>query len=132
PSYFLFLQCTALVFWESLTTGSDMPVIGMTFILTTIALFALVEGSTASAGGTALALTLGALTLTTRVVFIYFVGVYFFLLLVRGIARSLKLAIALGLAALAINGIFLVWCGNRYAPMHVIGKGNTLLPGSVK
>jgi len=130
PANLLVLLCmSSPAFWETMVVGSDVFVMGgICFGVLTAVYYKL-----AWRPGALLlcALILGAAA-TSRVIFIYLIPLISLFQWKRGPGLALALG-GLALAvALGLHGVFYLWDPAHYTPLHLLGKGNQLLPPVLK
>jgi hypothetical protein len=119
---FLLLLMSSPAFWELMTNGSDLIAFG---ILCTIPLLLWQKHLSIYTKG--LIFIFIAMTLTSRIIFIYLAPVFALLFCERKIDVWLKYVTVLGTIAISIHLIFYTIDPTRYTPLLLLDKGLDLI-----
>ena len=104
--------------------GSDLIVLGLLVLLTT----ELCSSSKSLKDVILVGLLCGILG-ATRTVFAFIPLMYGFILFQRSKYQGLIVAITGTFITICLHGFFLIWNQEHYTPLHLFGKGGTLLAG---
>jgi len=126
---FVLLMMTSLCFWELLVIGSDIPAVGLLFLVSVTVLWRLWPGTRWVGAGCVI---LAVLCMHTRIVFAYMGIVMVIFLWGRDRAKSIRFAAYTVLAAAALHLAFFAWDPGGYTPLHLIGKGDYSLKPAMK
>jgi hypothetical protein len=119
---FLLLLISSPAFWELMTNGSDLIVFGILCILPSLKWH-----KNLPIASKLFILIVLAMTLTSRVIFIYLAPLFGLLFCARKISLWLKYTIIITLMTLSIHLVFYSIDPLRYTPLLLIGKGLNLL-----
>lgn len=120
------LVISAPAFWELMINGSDLLIIGILMLMPV-----LLWTKNISSRTQAFILTLIAIVLTSRVVFLYLAPIYGLILAGKSdkntIYHALKLTLIISLITIAIHAIFYSLDPSNYAPLHLMRKGTRIV-----
>lgn len=122
---FVFLLMSSLAFWEVMVVGSDMLAIGLLFLGCVVLVYFKWEQSIF---WTVACVVLVSFAATARVIFVYLIPLIGVFLWRRGYVTALKFAALSGFMCAAIHVLFYYWNPQSYTPLHLLGKGEALLP----
>jgi len=126
---FLILCSSSLAFWETMVAGSDLFAVGALF---TVCLYFVYAGFGKSKLLSFLSAMLLALAATSRIIFAYIIAVMGILLWRRSGKKYIGFLVFSLVFAVLLHLIFYLWNPGSYTPLHLIRKGNRLMPFALK
>ncbi len=121
----MFLCMTSLIFWETMIVGSDLFAIGVLFICCLSLVYYYIDKNRLFV---LLCMFLLAFAATARVIFIYIIPLIGMFLIKRSKAKYLGFVALSFCLSVSLHLFFYFWNPLSYTPLHLLGKGNNLLP----